>query len=156
MKRKIIETIFVLSFFLGCARTQVAKDIDAESKAQPARAMHGEVAARGMEVILQSPSLSEEQKERFVELHQQMMAKTFKIQNEISKLKGILFESIVSPSYNAEKIDEIKKRLITLNNERMSNMLNALKEVQTIVGYVPPEERRAIMREFIGRHNNAL
>jgi hypothetical protein len=137
---------------VSCAQTEVKKEVEQEASQEVARPMHGPTAAKGMSAITNSPSLKPKQKEEFMKLHAKVMKDTFRIQDEISKYKSVLFQTIVEVPYNPTKMNEIKKKLVALNDEKMANMFDALTEVQRIMGYMPPEERREFIRDFINVH----
>lgn len=152
-----ISSLYLLAVLLGlsaCSTTQTEKAVDSEVAKQPVRSMHGEVAAKGYDAILKSPQLTEEQKNKFLALHKSMIASTFKIQTEMSKLKGVLFETLTTTPYDAKKAEVLKKRIVKLNNEKMDSMFLAFEEVKRILGYMSPQERRELMRGLMEFHSD--
>ncbi|MGZ3771044.1 MAG: hypothetical protein ACXVCP_01855 [Bdellovibrio sp.] len=148
-----LKYVFIVLFLISsinCStkQAQEEKKIDQEVQAQPARAPHGEVAQKGFESIVNSKSLTEDQKEKLLKLHSKMAADTFKIQEETSKLKGVLFDTITAKPYDDNKVNLIKKRLISLNDQKMKNMLNAIDEVKAIVGQTEKENIQDFYRPF--------
>jgi Spy/CpxP family protein refolding chaperone len=119
-----------------------------EVQTQPAREMHGGVAAKGMEAILSSNSLTEAQKKQLLSLHGEMAKETFKIQEETSKLKGVLFETITAKPYDRSKVNALKKKLVTLNDKKMKNMFEALDKVQGIIGEKSDTDIQDFYRPF--------
>lgn len=121
---------------MGCATTATNQEttIAKEVQAQPAREMHGEVAAKGMEAIMTSKSLNDEQKKQLMSLHGDMARETFKIQEETGKLKAVLFETITTKPFDRSKVNSLKKKIVALNDKKMKNMFSALDKVQTIIG----------------------
>ena len=134
---------------MACANQQVDNEIQQKAAAQPTRTMHGEVANMGLESIDSSPSLTTEQKQKLHELQERMMKETFRIQDETSKLKGVLFETIATSPYDPKQISSLKKRLTALNDQKMSNMFSALSEAEKIVGYIPATEKRRVYGELL-------
>ena len=148
-----MKYFFVLLFFLSaCARVEVEKKVDQEAAMQPARSMHGGVASKGFAAIFRSSKLTQEQKEKFMDLHKRMVKDTFSIQDEISRLKGVLFETVTEVPYDAAKVNVLKKKLIQLNNAKMDKMLDALEDVKRIVGYMTHEERQQFVRDMLEFH----
>lgn len=141
----------ILAGLSGCATSALEKQVDKEAAAEPPRAMHGELAGKGMDAFRNSPALTETQRRKLSDLHARMMNDTFRIQEEISRLKGVLFDTIVTTPYNAAKAETIKDKLIKLNDKRMTNMFDALTEAEKILGYVSPAERR---RQLLGEFMN--
>lgn len=152
MKFKISYVLagLFLAFSVNCATKPSNEEVKLEQEVQqqPARKMHGEVATKGFESIVQSKSLSDEQKEKILKLHSKMTADTFKIQEETSKLKSVLFETMTAQPFDTKKVNSIKKRLITLNDQKMKNMLNAIDEVKGIVGKTEKENIQDFYRPF--------
>ena len=146
MKSKIIFALAVFSVLgaVACAQKKVSKDLDQEVAEQPVRPMHGGVAFKGFEAIQSSKSLTAQQKEKLRELHESMIAGVFGIQEETSKLKGVLFETITTAPYDAGKVKMLKKRLVSLNALKMNQMFHALNEAEKILKQVPPEQKQEI------------
>jgi hypothetical protein len=133
----------------ACAHENM-NNLNQEVSAQPVRQMHGGVAAKGLEAINAS-NLTPEQKELLKKIHTRMIAETFDNQEETSKLKGVLFETITKTPYDAKKVEMIKKRLVALNDQKLNNMFGALKEVEKVIGYSKPEEKQDIYQGIFFR-----
>lgn len=149
--------LFLISS-INCATKTTEQDakLQQEVEAQPPRKMHGEVSQKGFESIVESKSLTEDQKGKLLKLHSKMSADTFKIQEETSKLKSVLFETITAKPYDNAKVNSIKKRLITLNDQKMRNMLNAIDEVKGIVGQTEKENVQDFYRPFFWEQAHEL
>lgn len=149
MNLKVLLAVWA-SFVLGaCAQTETKKAVDNEVSAEPVRAMHGDVAMKGFEAIQSSTSLTTEQKTKLKDLHAQMAEETFKNQSETSKLKGVLFETITTSPYDGKKVEEIKGRLLKLNDQKMKSMLEAVGKVQKIVGTNNTDEYKELYRHLL-------
>jgi hypothetical protein len=137
------QTVVFLFFIgsLGCANKSVEREVDVQAAEQPTRTLHGAVAVKGLVEIENSKALSDEQKDKLKRLHQNMMAATFGVQEETAKLKGLLFETIAASPYRKDKVEEIKRRLVSLNNKKMKSMFKALDETEKIIGYMNPVEK---------------
>lgn len=72
----------------------------------------------------------------------------------MSKLKGVLFETLTTTPYDAKKAEVLKKRIVKLNNEKMDSMFLAFEEVKRILGYMSPQERRELMRGLMEFHSD--
>lgn len=144
----LIGLFLVSSVRCATKTSQEETQLQQEVQSQPPRKMHGEVAQKGFESIIQSKSLNETQKEKLLKLHAKMTADTFKIQEETSKLKSTLFETMTATPFDSNKVNSIKKRLITLNDQKMKNMLSAIDEVKGIVGNKEKENVEDFYRPF--------
>jgi hypothetical protein len=126
---------FLFSTF-GCAGKSVQrqKEIQTEVQVQPVREMHGGVAAKGIEAILTSKTLTDDQKKKLLEVHEKMSKEIFEIQDETSQLKGVLFETLTTKPYDRPKVKALRKKLVVLNDKKMDKMFRALDKVQVILG----------------------
>ncbi len=135
---------------VNCASKPSAEEVklEKEVQAQPAAEMHGGVAQKGVESILNSKTLTAEQKKELMNLHGNLAKETFKIQEETSKLKGVLFETITTKPYDRKKVASLKKKLTSLNDKKMKNMFEALDKVQAILGEKSDTDIQDFYRPF--------
>lgn len=147
---KIFVSGVTILAIINCAGKPTPEDVklEKEVQSQPAREMHGGVAAKGMEAILTSKSLTEEQKKQLIHLHGEMAKNTFGIQEEISKLKGVLFETITAKPFDRAKVNSLKKKIVNLNDKKMKNMFEALDKVQAIIGEKSDSDIQDFYRPF--------
>lgn len=150
----LFRIILIVFFISACAQTQVAQEVDEELQHQPQASLHGEVARKGMESIMKSTSLTQNQKEEFLKIHTQVMHDTVKNREETARLKTLLFDTLAATPYQPEKVDEIKNRLLVLNKRKMDSMTQALSSIQKLVGYMTPQERYHLIRDFMEIHQN--
>lgn len=151
--RNSVKTIFIALAsltLLNCASKPNVEDVklEKEVQAQPAREMHGGVAQKGFESILNSKTLTADQKKQLLDLHGSMSKETFKIQEETSKLKAVLFETVTQKPFDRKKVAAIKKKLVSLNDKKMKNMFEALDKVQAILGEKSDEDIQDFYRPF--------
>lgn len=110
--------------------------------------MHGPVAYKGFQEFRSSPDLNEAEKLKMIRLQDEMTGQVMSMQEETSKLKGLLFHTLASTPYEPKKVEEIKKRLVEINDQKMNLMFQALNDAEKILGRVPPEKRRDIYQSF--------
>ena len=139
---KILAFLILSAGIVSCSLNQ-KDDLDREVALQPVRPMHGGVAAKGLEAI-DSSALSASQKAKLKEIHSRMVAETFENQEQTSRLKAVLFETITKQPYDAKKIDAIKKRLLVLNDDKINGMFRALNEVEKVLGQAKPDQKQDI------------
>lgn len=150
-KYGVCSLLCLVMVMSGCASEKVKSEeaqIAKEAQEQPVREMHGQVATKGFEAILTSKDLTEDQKKKLLDLHKKMTQETFKIQDETSQLKGVLFEAITKKPYDSAKVKVLKKKLLSLNDQKMKNMMKALDQVQTIVGEKQSSDTQDFYRPF--------
>lgn len=144
---KIVYWILSIAVIAGCTMPQ-SKNLEAEIADQPARPMHGGVAGKVLMTINRS-NLPESQKTQLREVFKRMVAETFDNQEETSRVKGVLFETLTKSPYDAIKVKALKKRLVYLNDEKMYKMFWALSEVEKILDYASPDQKRDIFESIL-------
>jgi Spy/CpxP family protein refolding chaperone len=112
----------------------ISEQVDSETKNERPATMGGPMAARGMELIQNSPDLTGEQKEKLIGLSQRMMQEMGELRKEESQLKTVLFKTLVDPKSDDRKIEVIKNKIVKLDKKRTDKMLSALSEAQKILG----------------------
>ncbi len=148
----------VFSFLGGiyaCShQPSMREQVDNEAKQQAPVEMGGPMAARGMEIIQNSPSLTSEQKEKLMGLSQRMMREMGELRKEESQLKMVLFKTLVDPQSDERKIVVIKNKIVKLDKKRTDKMLSALTEAQKILGRKSLEDEKvyqSLMMERLDR-----
>ncbi|PIP93436.1 MAG: hypothetical protein COW00_12110 [Bdellovibrio sp. CG12_big_fil_rev_8_21_14_0_65_39_13] len=118
--------------FVSCSGNQT-KQIEIEKR--EVRDVHtkDDMVNRTRE-ILEKSGLSADQKEKFLELHGQMIFKMNQMNEEFHKLKILLFKEMTKKKRNRSKINEITRQIKKLHNEKLTIMLGSLEKVDKILG----------------------
>lgn len=138
---------------IACAQLPTS-EVEREAAMQPARPMHGELAAKGLDAIDDS-KLTSAQKEALKSIHFRMVSETFRAQEETSQLKGVLFETITKAPYDAKKVEAIKQKIVTLNDKKINSMFWALNEVEKVLGHADPEQKQDIYQSLFFKDEDA-
>ena len=130
---KVLVLLLVAALSFGCAsgvKKEIAHEKDSMSSMQSR-----EVMVEKMRSILdKSENLSEKQKDQFIDLHGEIIGKNQSLNEDISKLKVILFKELAANKYNARKVNELGRQIKKLHNKKMDNMLGALSKAKKILG----------------------
>lgn len=130
---KTLLLALVLAFSFGCA-TGVKKEIS-HDKEQMSSVQSREMMVEKMRTALeQSDKLTDSQKDQFIQLHDKTMMKTMAINEDIAKLKVILFKEFAGEKYNGRKVSELTRQIKKLHNQKMDVMLGALGKAKKILG----------------------
>ena len=118
--------------FVSCSGNQT-KQIEIEKR--EVRDVHtkDDMVNRTRE-ILEKSGLSADQKEKFLELHGQMIIKMNQMNEEFNKLKILLFKEMTKKKRNRSKINEITRQIKKLHNDKLTIMLSSLDKVDKILG----------------------
>lgn len=155
MKTRHLKNFLVCFALVASACTKAEKydetELTKEVSEQPARAMHGQMAEKGVQAILESESLTVDEKDQILKIYGGVAEKTFVIQDETSQLLGVLFETMTKRPYNAKKIEGLKERLVALNTKKMNVMFQGMDEVRKVVdkSAFPDKIYPEIYRPFI-------
>lgn len=151
MRAGRIAVLLTAAVLTSCAAKELEREVDLEVAAQPAEvAEHGAVTI-GLEKIMSSPNLDDSQKDELAGLLKMMMLESMAIQEQTSRLKSVLFDTVVAVPYRKEKVEEIRRRLVKLNDRKMAIMSIALVRAEKIVGYLPPEEKHHFFKQLLLR-----
>jgi hypothetical protein len=145
----LVEAIYLallvlcLAFMVSCSgQTKTERAVEAEIEQAPA-IPPGPALTRAAESIIQeSPSLSDEQKQKLIALHQQTNAEIGRLRNELSKVQITLAQNLVDPETKPRAIEILKRRAINLEKKRTDTWLDALGQAEKILGRRKIEDER--------------
>lgn len=149
-----VKKIVVLSIALAltsCAQKELEKEVDLQVASQPGWSPGQGILSNGLEKIMESPGLTDAQKNELADVMKSVMIEDLSIQDQLVRTKSVLFETIGETPYNKPKMDILRRRLEKLNERRMSNMFLALEKTEKILGYLPPEERHRFYRQWLNQ-----
>jgi len=116
----------------GCAST---KKLNEQVDNQIASEKVGDgSASKARDAIWNHPNLTEDQREKLLSLHKEVLLKSSQIREEAAKTKGVFFEALFSNQKNEKKLTLLKRRLIKLNQRKMELMLTSMSRARKIVG----------------------
>jgi hypothetical protein len=135
----------VVLFFIGCAffvgvgcstkSTKSESDLDRTVKHENEANTPEEIAQRAAEVFASAPGLSSEQKLKLLGIYSRTYKESMSIRSEIGKSKSLLFKLVASVKYNSKDVEQLKKKVVDLDQRRLNVMFKALEDVQGVVGY---------------------
>ncbi len=138
----LLPLVLVPVAIISCSHAKVDKDIDQKAAKESYTPTDGALAAKGYEIIQNAPNLNADQKQKLLDLQKKMSGKMAALRKEESKLKSILFRSIVDAKYDAQEVDRLQSRLVSLDKKKMNMMFSALKETKKILGRTMPEDEK--------------
>jgi hypothetical protein len=133
MSKRLLWVI-VIGVMPGCATYQAENRVNEEMRQEPGVFSQEEIASRSHEIILNHPSLSNEQRKKMQELFADVYRKNIVLRSEIGKLKGVLFKTLFSRDRKESEMAVLKRRLLASNEKKMNLMLDALDETYKILG----------------------
>ncbi len=121
---------------------QLDAKVAAESPAPTAQA----IAERGAQTFINAPGLSDDQKQKLLGIFVKVYDEAIAIKNDIGKSKSLLFKLVASKDYKSKEVEDLKKRIVALDQKRLRIMFKALADVQEVVG--TGEEKEEIYKHF--------
>lgn len=146
MKKRIFSSIVAValaSIVVSCTSKEVKNEVTTKADNESTTLVPGEIAEKGRKAIMESKSLSNDQKEKMMTLMNKTHADILFLKQETGKLKAVLFKDLMSGKSTKAEIKEIKKRISALEQQKMDLMFNSLDEAQKIIG-----KTEASMQEF--------
>lgn len=131
MKSLILIGISLL--LVSCA-SNTEKEIYEEKTHEQSNMSKSDMNEKILNILDSSKSLSPKQREEFLNLHAGVMHEVKSINNEIRRLKVVLFRSLSTGDYKRIKIETIKKQIIVQYNKRLNLMFDSLYKTQKILG----------------------
>lgn len=132
MKLIIMFTTFL--FFISCSSKQVELDIKEAKKSISAPKNFKELLKRKREILNNSKNLSQEQKERLLNLQEHTLGGIDDSNTEIRKYKIILFKHLAENKYDEKKVKAIKRIIKGYHDRKLSLMFVAIDEAKNILG----------------------
>ncbi|MGZ3743959.1 MAG: hypothetical protein ACXWRE_09585 [Pseudobdellovibrionaceae bacterium] len=143
--------ILLLSSLLmaACSSAPKPTELEKQVKAQPPADTPEQIAQRAAEAFSNAPGLSAEQKQKLLAIYAKTYAEAMGIRTEIGQNKSLLFKLIASTNYKSGDVNQLKKKIIALDQKRLAVMFQALEDVQKVVGYgADKEEIYKHLRDF--------
>ena len=122
-----------LVFLVSCA-SNTKQQVQEEKMQVRGHMSKQEMNDRMIKILDSSKKLSEKQREDFLALHSSVMQDVRTINDEIRRLKIVLFKNLAEGDYKRKKIDTIKKQIVVQYNKRLNLMFDALYKIQKILG----------------------
>ncbi len=114
--------------------------LEAQVKAEPPAMSPDAIAERGAQIFIGAPGLSQEQKRKIMAVYIRTFNDAISIRNEIGQSKSLLFKKVATKSYKSKEVEDLKARIVALDQKRLTVMFKALEEIQTVIGTGPDKE----------------
>jgi hypothetical protein len=85
-------------------------------------------------VFSDAEGLEPHQKAKLSEIYSNVYQQSMSIRREIGKSKSLLFATLASDNYKAIDVENLKTKIVDLDQQRLNIMFKALDDVQAVVG----------------------
>lgn len=130
-KKVVLVSLFLT--LLGCSSTdkEIRHDLRGLSDHQYSRE---EMIDHMRDVIDRNPNLTEKQKSDFLDLHVNVMQEVSTVNQNVRKLKILLFQEMSKENYSQRRLDSLVSRVKKQHELKLQVMLRAFKEAKEILG----------------------
>lgn len=132
MKKLILLTTLIALSFSSCS-TSTSKDIAHERNQVKPFQTRESIVERTTEMLDKS-SLTEVQKDRFIDLHMKTYDKVQTLNQKIKKTKMVLFKNLFAQKYDERKMDMITREIKKMSSQKIDIMFSALAKSKEILG----------------------
>ncbi|MBT3982849.1 MAG: periplasmic heavy metal sensor [Bacteriovoracaceae bacterium] len=130
---KLFGVFLIMVFVFACSST-VKEEIEEEKKSVMGVDNREQMISRTRDILEKSENLTKEQREKFLELHSEIMKDVAEINQEIRKSKVVLFKAIVAKDYNQDKAEVLTKSIKKLFRKKLELMITGMGEAKEILG----------------------
>lgn len=120
----------------GCSTPEKKEEtvLNEKIKAQEPADTPQHIAVRAAEAFSGAPGLSAEQKMKLHAIYTRVYSESMQIRRDIGQSKSLLFMTLANSDYKSADITRLKKKIVDLDQKRLTLMFDALQDVQKIVG----------------------
>src|SRR5579862_3939202 len=118
----------------GCAHGDLDHRID-EKLAKEPEANRAALQKETAQVIKTAPGLTDEQRAKLEALRKSMRAEADQLRAQSLKLRAVLIADVISPNFDEDEVELIKRRMKALEDQRLSAIFGAVDQANTILGH---------------------
>jgi hypothetical protein len=119
----------------GCSHVQQEKQLDKKIANQPAPRNTTGLINEADRLIQNTPGLSEDQRLKLYDLRDSTRVQIQDCNAQSLKLRSILLQDLLSSKKNAKEIDLLKKKIQSVEKEKVDALLSAVDRAKGILGY---------------------
>lgn len=132
--RSICLILMMLVSLSACSSKKIRTEVKNEIANEPPARSNFELYKTEQELLVETQTLTPEQKEKLNKLLKRTRGQTETVDNEIMQTKSVLFKSLLSQDHNRAKINLLENQLLKLNRKKTRQTLGAYREARAIVG----------------------
>jgi hypothetical protein len=152
---KILILFLLVSSLVSSCATQKKLEIEVEKEIQQSTVVsRSDVTTNAREYILNSKTLSEQQKQSLIMLQDKTEAETKTMIEEKNKAQLVLVKTILEPTVNEREVYILRKKIKKLDKQRMDLDEKSFTEARKIIDPLKEiRDREFLYNSFIWRHH---
>lgn len=127
----IILAVFCV---LSACSHEMAKKVEGQKQRVGHVESKSAMVQRMRSILEKSSSLTDKQKEQFLEVHDRIVADAAEINEDIRKLKIVLFQNMTKENFNKKKMGYLTSKIKGLYESKLDLMIEGFIEVKEILG----------------------
>lgn len=146
MKTKLL--LISLIALAGCKSSEKAEQQTLPDKIQSEKPADTpeKIAERAAQTFINAPSLSDDQKQKIMQIYVRVYNDARKVREDIGKSKSLMFKMIATKDYDSKEVNDLKNHIVGLDQKRLLIMFKALEDVKKVVG--SGKEKEEIFKHF--------
>ena len=138
----------------GCAHQNLNQKIDRKMDAEPGTLTMADLGREAQESIQSDKTLNASQKSALMDLVVTSRGKSDALRIQSLKLRAVLIKDVMSPDYDQQEVDQVKRRIKDIEDQRLTNTFESLDRANTIMGR-PSAENERILRSVYQLHGDS-
>lgn len=135
MKKNLLPlALFIALSSCASQKALSPEQINQEVAAQAPADSPDQIMDRAAAAFSNAPGLTPEQKIKLQTIYARVYTNSMRIRRELGQSKSLLFMTLAKVDYKSSEITSLKKKIVGLDQERMTLMFNALDDVQKVIG----------------------
>lgn len=118
----------------GCATDQADRNLDEKLSQQRVTQTVQEIREQAIERIAKSGTINSEEKEKLTALREEIASQDAELREKSLKLRSILVKDVLSQNYDSDEVALVQERLKSVEHERLSILLAAVRQTNVILG----------------------
>ncbi|MFA6236354.1 MAG: hypothetical protein WC635_03415 [Bacteriovorax sp.] len=147
-KTTLLMTLVLASSLMGCSQQKVARQ-NVEKKMEEVQIENKPASETAHDFIMSSDSLTAVQKTKLMELQSKVHAENSLIKEQIAKAKQVMVQTVLEPKMNEREFKILKKKITSLEKQRMENGFKAVTEARLIIDPKNNLEGREVYKTYM-------
>ena len=135
MKSNVTIGILTTGLILlgGCTH-KIEKEIEKKVSQEANINTQSDLNAESEKVLESAKGITEEQRAKLIALREKTRSLTQEQSKESLRLKAVLMKELLASDYNRQEVNMIKNKIQKVENKKISILVDAIKETNSILG----------------------
>lgn len=140
----------------ACAHNKTEKQIDEKAAKETQIKTRSDLRNEARSQIENSTLLTGEQKSKLLQLSDSTQSQLDELTSQSLKLRAVLIKDVIDTHYDAKEVTKIKKKIKTVEQNKLSVIFDAVDEANTILGRNASTHQHLIRQFLFERSSGAI